>query len=110
VVGPLDLARYNEKEDNIHFQGVLFSLDGKENKWTGSSYWRMEKLGFFSAQEVLNNGTKLMMEIKTIWRNNSQTSILSTKTLSDVQRQAFLDANFDLLEQDFIEIRTTFSN
>jgi uroporphyrinogen-III synthase len=31
----------------------------------------------------------------------SQTSILSTKTLSDVQRQAFLDANFDLLEQDF---------
>jgi hypothetical protein len=56
----------------------------------------MEKLGFFSAQEVLNNGTKLMMEIKTIWRNNSQTSILSTKTLSDVQRQAFLDANFDL--------------
>jgi uroporphyrinogen-III synthase len=35
----------------------------------------------------------------------SQTSILSTKTLSDVQRQAFLDANFDLLEQDFIEIK-----
>jgi hydroxymethylbilane synthase len=25
-----------------------------------------KKLGFFSAQEVLNNGTKLMMEIKTI--------------------------------------------
>jgi hydroxymethylbilane synthase len=24
------LARYNEKEDTIHFQGVLFSLDGKE--------------------------------------------------------------------------------
>jgi uroporphyrinogen-III synthase len=38
----------------------------------------------------------------------SQTSILSTKTLSDVQRQAFLDANFDL-EQDFIEIKN-FSN
>jgi hypothetical protein len=56
----------------------------------------MEKLGFFSAQEVLNNGgTKLMMEIKTIWRNN-ESNILSTKTLSDVQRQAFLDANFDL--------------
>ncbi|PKH66820.1 uroporphyrinogen-III synthase [Flavobacterium sp. ALD4] len=35
----------------------------------------------------------------------SQTSILSTKTLSDEQRQAFLDANFDLLEQDFIEIK-----
>jgi hypothetical protein len=57
-----------------------------------------KKLGFFSAQEVLNNGgTKLMMEIKNnLKKNNSQTSILSTKTLSDVQRQAFLDANFDL--------------
>ena len=32
------------------------------------------------------------------------TSILSTKTLSDEQRQAFIDANFDLLEQDFIAI------
>lgn len=35
----------------------------------------------------------------------SQTSILSTKTLSVEQRQVFLDANFDLLEQDFIEIK-----
>ncbi len=35
----------------------------------------------------------------------SQISILSTKTLSAEQRQAFLDANFDLLEQDFIEIK-----
>jgi len=34
-----------------------------------------------------------------------QISILSTKTLSDGQRQVFLDANFDLLEQDFIEIK-----
>jgi uroporphyrinogen-III synthase len=31
-------------------------------------------------------------------------SILSTKTLSSEQRQVFLDANIDLLEQDFIEI------
>ena len=35
----------------------------------------------------------------------SQTSILSTKTLSEEQRQVFLNANFDLLEQDFIEIK-----
>ena len=35
----------------------------------------------------------------------SQISILSTKTLSNEQRQAFLDADFDLLEQDFIEIK-----
>ncbi|MBC5861906.1 uroporphyrinogen-III synthase [Flavobacterium turcicum] len=36
-----------------------------------------------------------------------QISILSTKTLSGVQRKAVLDANFDLLEQDFIEITNT---
>ena len=35
----------------------------------------------------------------------SQTSILSTKTLSEEQRQVFIDANFDILEQDFIEIK-----
>ncbi|MGA9638858.1 uroporphyrinogen-III synthase [Flavobacterium sp.] len=35
----------------------------------------------------------------------SQISILSTKTLSAEQRQVFLDADFDLLEQDFIEIK-----
>ena len=34
----------------------------------------------------------------------NQTSILSTKTLSNDQRRALLDANIDLLEQDFIEI------
>ncbi|MES2544491.1 MAG: uroporphyrinogen-III synthase [Bacteroidota bacterium] len=35
----------------------------------------------------------------------SQISILSTKTFSAEQRQVFLDANIDLLEQDFIEIK-----
>lgn len=34
----------------------------------------------------------------------NQISILSTKTLSTEQRQALLNANFDVLEQDFIEI------
>lgn len=61
------LARYDEKEDILHFQGVLFSLDGKEkievDKVVPIEEWK--KLGFYSAQEVLNNGgTKLMMEIK----------------------------------------------
>ncbi len=36
-----------------------------------------------------------------------QISILSTKTLSGIQRKAVLDANFDLLEQDFIEVTNT---
>jgi hydroxymethylbilane synthase len=61
------LAIYNEAEDTIHFQGVLFSLDGKEkievDKIVPIEEWK--KLGFFAAQEVLNNGgIKLMAEIK----------------------------------------------
>ena len=61
------LAKYNEEEDTIHFQGVLFSLDGKEkveiDKIVPLEEWK--KLGFYAAQEILNNGgTKLMSEIK----------------------------------------------
>ncbi|MFT4757439.1 MAG: hydroxymethylbilane synthase, partial [Vicingaceae bacterium] len=61
------LAIYNDEEDTVHFQGVLFSLDGKEkieiDKVVPIEEWK--KLGFYSAQEVLNNGgTKLMTEIK----------------------------------------------
>ena len=33
-----------------------------------------------------------------------QTSILSTKTLSSEQRQIFIDADIDILEEDFIQI------
>jgi hydroxymethylbilane synthase len=61
------LAKYNEEEDTIHFQGALFSLDGKEkmevDKTVPVEEWK--KLGFYAAQEILNNGgTKLMTEIK----------------------------------------------
>ncbi|QZK89090.1 MULTISPECIES: uroporphyrinogen-III synthase [Flavobacterium] len=35
----------------------------------------------------------------------SQKSILSTRTLTDAQRKVFIDADFDLLEEDFIEIK-----
>jgi uroporphyrinogen-III synthase len=39
----------------------------------------------------------------------SQTSILSTKTLS-VEQRHIIDADFDLLEQDFIEIKNNLLN
>ncbi|GGA68780.1 hydroxymethylbilane synthase [Flavobacterium palustre] len=62
------LAKYNEDEDTIHFDGVLFSLDGKQkieiNKVVDISEWK--KLGFYSAKEILENGgTELMAAIKT---------------------------------------------
>jgi len=58
------LAIYNEKEDTIHLKGVLLSIDGKEKmeieKTVDISEWK--KLGFNSAQEILNNGGKQLME------------------------------------------------
>jgi hydroxymethylbilane synthase len=61
------LAEYDEEKDTIEFKGVLFSLDGKQKieieKSVDISEWK--KLGFHSAQEILNNGgAELMVEIK----------------------------------------------
>ena len=61
------LAKYNEPNDTIEFQGVLLSVDGKQkleiNKEVDISEWK--KLGFNSAQEILNNGgNELMTEIR----------------------------------------------
>lgn len=61
------LAKYNEEEDNIDFEGVLLSIDGKEKievkKTVDISEWK--KLGYFAAEEILNNGgTELMANIK----------------------------------------------
>ena len=61
------LAKYNEQNDTIEFQGVLLSVDGKQkletNKNVDISEWR--KLGYNAAQEILNSGgIELMNEIK----------------------------------------------
>jgi len=61
------IASYNEQEDIINFTGVLFSIDGKQKIEVGKkvavSEWK--KLGFNTAQEILNNGgTELMANIK----------------------------------------------
>ena len=62
------LARYNEEEDIIEFKGVLLSIDGKKkleiDKTVDISDWK--KLGFNSAQEILENGgSELMTKIKS---------------------------------------------
>ena len=61
------LAQYDEEKDTIEFKGVLFSVDGKQKieieKSVDISEWK--KLGFHSAQEILNNGgAELMTQIK----------------------------------------------
>lgn len=60
-------AKYNEKEDTIHFEGVLLSIDGKEKleikKIVPIEEWK--KLGFNCANEILQNGgAELMVSIK----------------------------------------------
>jgi hydroxymethylbilane synthase len=61
-------AKYDENNDILEFKGVLLSIDGKErlflDKKVPVSEWK--KLGFHSAQELLNNGGHQLMEkIKT---------------------------------------------
>lgn len=61
------IAKYDEQNDTINFQGVLLSIDGKQKleivKDVDVSEWK--KLGFIAAQEILSNGgTELMAEIK----------------------------------------------
>ena len=63
------IANYNEDEDIIDFKGVLLSIDGKEKlaieTKVAVSEWK--KLGFNSAQEILDNGgTQLMEKNRTV--------------------------------------------
>ena len=67
------LAKYNEKDDVIEFRGVLFSIDGQEkieiDKSVPIEQWK--KLGYESAQEILQNGgAVLMKKIKETLKNN----------------------------------------
>ena len=60
-------AKFNEKDETIHFQGVLLSIDGKEkievNKVVEIQEWK--QLGYNCAQEIFENGgVKLMESIK----------------------------------------------
>lgn len=66
------LVQYDEEQDTLHFQGALFSLDGKVkieiDKIVPIEEWK--KLGFNMAKEVLENGgTELMKTIKESLKN-----------------------------------------
>ncbi len=61
------LAKYNETNDTIDFKGTLLSLDGKQkleiDKIVPIEEWK--KLGFHSAQEILENGgNQIMTELR----------------------------------------------
>jgi hydroxymethylbilane synthase len=58
------LATYQEAEDTLHLKGALFTIDGKQKieiaKTVPIQEWK--KLGFYAAQEILNNGGKELMK------------------------------------------------
>lgn len=61
------IAKYDEGTDTIDLKGVLLSIDGKDKigieKNVPIEEWK--KIGFYAAQEILNNGgEKLMKNIK----------------------------------------------
>jgi hydroxymethylbilane synthase len=61
------LATFNEVDDSISFKGILLSIDGKQkieiSKVVPLEEWK--KLGYHSAEEILENGgTELMKNIK----------------------------------------------
>jgi hydroxymethylbilane synthase len=61
------LATFNEVDDTISFKGILLSIDGKQkievSKVVPLENWK--KLGYHSAEEILENGgTELMKNIK----------------------------------------------
>jgi len=63
------LATYCDVDDTLFFKGILLSIDGKQkleiSKNVPIEEWK--KLGFHSAQEILNNGgAQLMAEIKKV--------------------------------------------
>ena len=59
------VATFNEEDDTITFKGILLSVDGKQKieveKVVDISEWK--KLGFQSAQEILNNGGTALMKV-----------------------------------------------
>lgn len=58
------IAKYDEAQDEIHFHGVLLSIDGKEKLEIQRNFpineWK--KLGFHCAKEILDNGGAALME------------------------------------------------
>ena len=58
------IAKYNGHDDTLNFKGVLLSLDGSKKfeiqKDVPINEWK--KLGFYAAQEILENGGDVLMK------------------------------------------------
>lgn len=90
------------KDEEVHFQGVLLSLDGKKK----IDVKRVKKLGEhsdiarYSADFVIERGGKRLME--TMINRDRVTQVYSTRTLTETQRQRF--QNIKVESSDFLKI------
>lgn len=91
------------KNEEVHFQGVLLSLDGskKIEVQRTSPLGKHEELAQFCADFIIERGgNRLMDDLK---KSSKEVNIYSTKTLTDDQKQLFHD---DVVSEssDFIKI------
>ncbi|WP_299337962.1 hydroxymethylbilane synthase [uncultured Psychroserpens sp.] len=91
------------KNEEIHFQGVLLSLDGskKIEVQKTAALGKHDELAQFCADFIIERGGKRLMD--DLKASNKTVNIYSTKTLTDDQKQLFHD---DVVSEssDFIKI------
>ncbi|WP_431133233.1 hydroxymethylbilane synthase [Psychroserpens mesophilus] len=91
------------KDEEIHFQGVLLSLDGskKIEVQRTMALEKHDELAQFCADFIIERGGKRLMD--NLKKSSQHTNIYSTKTLTDQQKQLFHD---DVVSEssDFIKI------
>ncbi|WP_204344397.1 hydroxymethylbilane synthase [Psychroserpens algicola] len=80
------------KEEEVHFQGILLSLDGskKIEVQRTVALGKHDELAQFCSDFIIERGGKRLMD--DLKKSSQEVSIFSTKTLTDDQKQLFHDA------------------
>ncbi|MGM5469231.1 hydroxymethylbilane synthase [Flavobacteriaceae bacterium LMO-SS05] len=93
------------KNEEVHFHGVLLSLDGtkKIEVKRFETLGRHHQIAKYCADYVIERGGKRLMDQLKLTKKQSQ--IYSTKTLTEAQRQVFKDT-IVVDDSDFIKIST----
>ncbi|MDG5490666.1 hydroxymethylbilane synthase [Psychroserpens sp. SPM9] len=91
------------KDEEVHFQGILLSLDGskKIEVQRTVALGKHDELAQFCADYIIERGGKRLMD--DLKKSSQAVTIFSTKTLTDDQKQLFHDAVVSD-SSDFIKI------
>ena len=99
---PIGALAYINNQDEVTLKGILLAIDGKkklEAEFT-APLGKHEKLGNECANSILSRGGKrLMSEIQGV---NENTTIFSTKKLTQAQKQRFQDG-IRVKSEDFVK-------